>query len=89
MGSSNTTVIKELSDKGTDGTRLGQTSSDLVGFFGATPVIRQTLTTAPSNTVSVSVSATQWAYSTSTQCDAIVACVRAMNSTLITLGLWA
>lgn len=30
--------VKELSDKGPDGTRLGQSTADLVGFYGATPV---------------------------------------------------
>lgn len=31
-------AVKELSDGGADGTRLGQSASDLVGFYGATPV---------------------------------------------------
>jgi hypothetical protein len=31
-------VIKELGDGGTDGTRLGLTSSELLAFWGATPV---------------------------------------------------
>jgi hypothetical protein len=30
--------VKELSDKGPDGTRLGQSTADLVGFWGKTPV---------------------------------------------------
>ena len=32
--------IKELSDGGPDGTRLGQSSTDKVGFYGTTPVAR-------------------------------------------------
>ena len=80
-------AVRELSDKGPDGTRLGQSSTDLVGFYGASPVVRQTSTTAPSATISVSVSATIWAYSTSTQCDAIVAALRAIDTTLRNLGL--
>lgn len=36
--------IKELSDKGPDGTRLGQSSADLVGFYGATPIARPSVT---------------------------------------------
>lgn len=40
-------ALKELSDGGTDGARLGQSSSDKVGFFGlTTPVVRQTCTLA-------------------------------------------
>lgn len=31
-------AVKELSDGGADGSRLGQSVSDLVGFWGATPV---------------------------------------------------
>jgi len=40
-------ALKELSDGGPDGTRLGQSSSDKVGFFGlTTPVARRTCTLA-------------------------------------------
>lgn len=31
---------KELSDGNPDGTSLGQSSTDKVGFFGATPAVR-------------------------------------------------
>lgn len=31
-------AVKELSDGGTDGARLGQSTSDLVGFWGKTPI---------------------------------------------------
>lgn len=30
--------VKELTDKGPDGSRLGQSTADLVGFWGASPV---------------------------------------------------
>lgn len=43
--------IKELSDKGPDGTRLGQSSADLVGFYGATPVDQPAALTAQLTTV--------------------------------------
>lgn len=40
-------ALKELSDGGPDGARLGQSSSDKVGFFGlTTPVARRTCTLA-------------------------------------------
>lgn len=35
-------ALKQLSDGGPDGTVLGQDATDLVGFFGATPVVKQT-----------------------------------------------
>jgi hypothetical protein len=31
-------AVKELSDKGPDGTRLGQATSDLIAFHGSTPI---------------------------------------------------
>jgi hypothetical protein len=31
-------AVKELSNGGPDGTRIGQNATDLVGFYGATPV---------------------------------------------------
>lgn len=40
-------ALKELSDGGPDGTRLGQSSTDKVGFFGlTTPIARRTCTLA-------------------------------------------
>lgn len=43
--------IKELSDNGPDGTRLGQSSADLVGFYGATPVDKPAALTAQLTTI--------------------------------------
>jgi hypothetical protein len=37
-------ALKELSDGGPDGTRLGQSTTDKVAFFGTTPVVRPTVT---------------------------------------------
>lgn len=36
------TLLKELSDLNPDGTRLGQSAADLVGFHGATPTVQGT-----------------------------------------------
>ena len=33
--------IKQLSDGGTDGTVLGQDATDLIGFYGVTPVAQR------------------------------------------------
>jgi hypothetical protein len=34
-------TIRELSDKNSDGTRLGQASTEKISFYGATPVAQQ------------------------------------------------
>lgn len=45
---------KQLSDGGASGTVMGQSSTDLIGFYGATPVARPaavtTLVTTPTAT---------------------------------------
>lgn len=35
---------KELSDKGPDGTSLGQSATDKVGFYGTTPIAKPSVT---------------------------------------------
>lgn len=54
-----TTQIKELSDKNPDGTRLGQSATDLVGFHGATPSVQSSVkaTVTVSTTITVLVDA--------------------------------
>ena len=38
----NLTNIKELGDAGPGGTRLGKAATELVSFYGATPIVQQT-----------------------------------------------
>jgi hypothetical protein len=39
-------ALKELSDGGPDGTRLGQASTDKISFYGATPIVKAAAVTA-------------------------------------------
>jgi len=39
-------AVKQLADGGTDGASLGQSSTDKVSFYGATPVVRQSVPAA-------------------------------------------
>lgn len=47
--------VKELSDKGPDGTRLGQSSTDKVGFFGATPITKPSVAAASSSVATTTI----------------------------------
>lgn len=47
--------VKELSDKGPDGTRLGQSSADLVGFHGASPTDQASGITLATNATAATV----------------------------------
>jgi hypothetical protein len=46
-------AAKQLSDGGPDGIAIGQSSSDLIGFYGATPVDKPASLTAQLTTISI------------------------------------
>lgn len=67
-------AIKQLSDGNPLGTRLGQSATDLVGFYGATPVVQPT-------------SAAQSAITTGASLVGVVALVIEIRAQLVSLGL--
>jgi hypothetical protein len=79
--------VKELSDKGPDGTRLGQTSTDLVAFYGATPTAQPTVTAIGTTTISQVGTTGKWAFATSTAAVAFVERVKSIQTALDTLGI--
>jgi hypothetical protein len=81
-------AVKELSDGGTDGVRLGQDTSDKVGFFGETPVVRYaTSIAAPTSTAAVSISATQWGFTSSAAADSLITTVFKLQTAMQAYGL--
>lgn len=77
---------------GSGGDVLGATSTSKIGFYGlATPIVQPTssLEAVAISTAAVSISATQWAYTTSTQADGIVRLVNRLRADLVALGLIA
>ncbi len=77
-------AIKQLSDGGSDGTRLGQSATDKVGFHGATPAVQIPATTAPAATAATNT--TPYGYSQA-QADAILTWVRTVDAALKARGL--
>jgi len=69
--------------------QFGGTNTATLGFFGATPVAQPAATnqSAVATTAAVSVSATQWGFSTSTQATAIVTNLYAIREALVNLGV--
>jgi hypothetical protein len=79
--------IKQLSDRESDGTVLGQSSTDRIGFYGVTnPLARPTVAAYTTTTAAVSTS-TNWGYTTSTQADALNTQVISITAALRNLGL--
>lgn len=66
-------ALKELSDGGSEGARLGQSSTDKLGFYGlATPIVRPSVATA------ITTGATE---------TATISLVRSIRLALVNLGL--
>lgn len=65
----------QLSDKGPDGTKLGQSTSDLIAFYGTTPVSQRASSVQATVASSGSFGATQ------------AALLNEIRDTLVALGL--
>ena len=70
-------TVKQLSDGNPDGAKLGQSSTDPVGFFGATATVRPTCTLAAALTAGTTTAAN------------VAAAVDEIHAALATLGLIA
>lgn len=71
-------AARQLSDKRTDGTLLGQSTADTIGFYGlATPIAQRSgagqAAVATSVITTAATSTTPYGYATTTQADAIAA----------------
>jgi hypothetical protein len=79
-------AVAYKTDRNPDGSVFGQVSSEKLGFYGAPPVVRQSVSAYTTTTASVSTS-TNWGYTTSTQADAINSQVVAITAALRALGI--
>lgn len=82
-------MVKQLSDGNPDGTTMGQDTSDLIAFYGVTPVAQQSgaAQAAVGTTSAIKTTGSTWGFASSTQADAIVTLVNEMRQDLIDLGL--
>ena len=71
---------RELSDGNPDGTNLGQSATDLISFYGATPVAQRAASIQANSVVSVS--------SNITIAASLTAWIVEVTATLNALGLW-
>lgn len=79
-------AVKQLSDGGADGVRLGQSATDKVAFYGAAPAVQIPVTTAPAATAATN--STPYGY-TQAQADAIKNWIIAVDAALKARGLIA
>lgn len=79
-------AARQHSDARGDGQSFGQSSTDLIGFYGKAPIVRPTAAVAVNTTASTSTT-NAFGFTTSTQADAIVTAVNALIANLTALGL--
>ena len=72
-----------------DGTIVAQTSTDLLGFYGTTPVRQGTtaLATVAATAAVVSSSSSAWCYNSSAQADGIVTALNLLVRMCVSNGL--
>ena len=80
-------MVKNLSDKDPSGTVLWQNATDLGGFFGATATVQPASVAVATTTAAVSISATQWGYTSSAQANSITLALFTIHANLVSLGL--
>lgn len=85
--------MKDLTNLPSDGTRLGQSAADLIGFYGlATCIAQPALSAFPAvvttAVINSSVSATAFGY-TSAQATSIITLINGLRATFVALGLAA
>ena len=80
-------IGKQLSDSNPDGTSLGQSATDLISFYGVTPIVQPAVTGIGTTTISQVATSGKWAFASSTAALAFVARVRSIQDKLNSLGL--
>jgi hypothetical protein len=80
-------MTQQLYDGEPDGVQIGGAATDKVAFYGATPVVQQTV--AAYSTTTAATSTSPWGFSTSTQANAINARMIEITAALRNLGLGA
>jgi hypothetical protein len=73
-------TTKQLSDGGSDGVKLGQSTTDKIGFYGETPIVQRSGAAQATSLVGT-------ASSTAVDTNLKAAVIEIMN-TLDALGLW-
>ncbi len=78
--------VEQITYNSPDGAVMGNTSSEKIAFFGATPIVQPSVSTAVSTTASISTSGL-YGFGSSTEALQIVGAVSTMAFALVQLGL--
>ena len=81
-------AVQQVTVNSEDGATVGATSTDLISFYGASPVAKRSGSAQAEFTITIGTSETAWGFKTADQFNAFVAQMREIRTTLINLGLW-
>ncbi len=81
------TSYEQVTYNSPDGAQMGLTTSDKIGFYGATPIVQPTVTAIGTTTISQVGTTGKWAFATSTAALAFVARVISIQTKLDLLGI--
>ena len=79
-------AVRQLSDGTDDGTSLGQSATDKISFYNATPIVQRS-GAAQAAAPAGGTGATAGAYDSSANRDALIALVNEMRLVLVNSGL--
>lgn len=79
--------VQEITDGNDDGSRMGQSTSDKIAFFGDTPIVQPTGAAAATAPASTAAGSLGFGFSTSQEVTELRATVNTMAGVLQNLGL--
>lgn len=83
-------AIDQVTRNPPDGTIIGQSSTDKLGFYGlATPVVRRSGTAQASIGPYTTTQTSAFGFSTSAMINEVLAQLKEVRDTLVAYGLWA
>jgi hypothetical protein len=80
-------AVEYIGGNGPDGMSMGLSASELISFYGETPVAQASVAAIATTTISQVGTSGKWAFATSTAAIAFVAAVRSIQDKLDALGL--
>jgi len=79
-------AVEQVTYNADDGATMGSSATELISFYGATPVARPSVSTAISTTASISTSGV-YGFASSTEALQVVNAVSTLTKALTDLGL--
>lgn len=80
-------AVDQLSKNCVDGTTLGQSATDKVGFYGVTPVVQPTAAGQAAAGTTASTTTSPAGFATTTQANNTINLVDAMRTALVNTGI--